>query len=246
MRPGLIQLIRKETTDPAGFGIAYQSTNDLNDGNSVWDLLHREEKRHYDQLKYDRQKQAYLLGRAAAKRAIRALAPQIVSSDILIDSGVFGFPVVRYRSLENVQVSISHTDQVGLALAYPESHPLGVDTERVDRDRIASVEGELDHREHLLLGDLTLPHPVGLTLLWTIKESLSKVLRTGLTLDMKLAAVKSLVRVDNVWIGHFRNFGQYKSLSVVTSTQVCSIVLPDKTSTDLTPLIDSWKSYLKQ
>lgn len=239
---GSIYLIRQTTTEAASFGIARWQANSSYGEESVWELLHPEEKRHYHQLKYDRQKRAYLLGRVAAKRAIRALAPRVASSDIFIDAGVFGFPVVRSRSLENVQVSISHTDEVGLALAYPEAHPLGIDTERIDAERSASVESVLDEQEHLLLRGLPLPHPVGLTLLWTAKESLTKVLRTGLTLDLKLAAVKSLVRTDHVWVSHFGNFGQYKSLSLITSDRVCSVVLPEKTSIDLAPLLAGWEA----
>ncbi len=235
---GRVHLIRQTTTNVAGFGLARRSASAPCGEESVWELLHPEEKHHYHQLKFDRQKRAYLLGRVAAKRAIRALAPQVASPDIFIDAGVFGFPVVRSRFLENVQVSISHTDEIGLALAYPEAHPLAIDTERVDAERITSVASALDEQEHRLLRSLPLPYPVGLTLLWTAKESLTKVLRTGLTLDLKLAMVESLVREDNVWVGRFGNFGQYKSLSLITSDRVCSMVLPEKTSVDLAPLLE--------
>ena len=234
---GRINLIRQTTTDVAGFGLAHRPDGAPCAEKSVWELLHLGEKRHYQQLTFIRQKRAYLLGRVAAKRAIQALAPQVAPSDIFIDAGVFGFPVVRSRFLENMQVSISHTDEFGLALAYPEAHPLGIDTERVDTERVASVASTLDEQEELLLRGLLLPRPVSLTLLWTAKESLTKVLRTGLTLDLKLAAVKSLAKADNVWVGHFGNFGQYKSLSLLFSNRVCSVVLPEKTSVDLAPLL---------
>ena len=236
---GRIHLVRETTTHVAGFGLACRPANaSHNNKESFWELLHPEERRRYHQLRFDRQKQAYLLGRVAAKRAIRVLAPQVAPSDIFIDAGVFGFPVVRSRFLENMQVSISHTDEIGLALAYPEAHPLGIDTERVDAERIASVESALDEQEHRLLRSLPLLYSVGQVLLWTAKESLTKVLRTGLTLDLKLAAVKSLSRTDNVWVGRFGNFGQYKSLSLIASDRVCSVVLPEKTNVDLSPLLE--------
>lgn len=204
-------------------------------------LLHPDEKGYYDTLKFDNRKSSYLLGRIASKAAISELIEEEEGmKSISIGFGVFNFPVVQRSVGRNIQVCISHCDNFGVALAFPEEHPLGVDIEKPDPHKIDTMKSVVCAEELELISNCNLPMSIGCTLIWTVKESLSKIFRTGLTMDVKISEIKSLNKTDSVYISTFRHFAQYKAISRCGGDYICSIVLPKNT----TPALDQfWNSF---
>lgn len=200
-------------------------------------VLHSTEKAHYESLKFERRKQSYLLGRIAAKTAVSALLEISNPASFSIGFGIFHFPVVKGLN-ENTQVSISHCDDIGIALAFPEEHPLGLDIEKINDQRLEAIKSQLADEEKLLLEGYALPPITGFTLAWTIKEALSKVLRTGLTADFKILEISSIKGSAQEYTSTFRYYDQYKALSWHSDDYACSVILPRKTSTDLAPFFD--------
>ncbi len=239
MTQGIFDLARNEISHLAAFGLAYPTEDkEL----AVAELLHPNEVAYSQKAP---NAQAYRQGRIAAKRALSCLVPTVAASEMFIDRGVFGFPVVKNPRVANLQVSISHCEATALALAYPEAHPLGVDIERIRPDRVVASESLLTSSEYQLLNSLPVTRIVGLTLLWTIKEALSKVLKCGLTVDWSLLSPQHLEKSDYAWKGSFTSFGQYQSLSWIAEDWVCSVVLPSRTSANLTDLVSAF-SYVCQ
>ena len=48
---------------------------------------------------------------------------------------------------------------------------------------------------------------------WTLKEALSKILRTGMTTPFDIFSIKELKQEKLGWISSFQNFAQYQGLS---------------------------------
>lgn len=192
-------------------------------------LLHPIEREYYDQLKFDRRKTSYLLGRIAAKKAVSCLAG-IDTTSFYIGFGVFEFPVVKSAAAHNLQVTLSHCDDIGIALAFPEEHPLGLDIEGINNDRIDTLKSQMTAGETGLIQTLDLPAPAGYTLAWTAKEALSKIFRTGLMMDFNLLEIKSTERTGTIYTSTFRHCHQYKALSCPAGNYVCTLVLPAKTN----------------
>ena len=220
-----IALHRKEITYHAGYGLVC--------GGPLLSLrkeavLHPEEIAYFNDLKYDRRKHSYLLGRASAKIALSSLSKQPLNS-ILIDKGVFDFPIVRSVAYQNTQVSISHCDDIGVALAFPEHHPMAVDIERIKTDTGGAIRQQLTPHEIALAANCSLATAQGHTLLWTVKESLSKVLRTGLMIDPKALQIEASIKDGLVWRSTFTHCGQYRAVSQIYENYVMSIVLPERT-----------------
>jgi 4'-phosphopantetheinyl transferase EntD len=137
-------------------------------------------------------------------------------------------------------VSISHCDNFGVALAFPEEHPLGVDIEKSDMRRTDTMCSLVCAEEAALISNCNLSMSIGCTVIWTIKESLSKIFRTGLTMDVKISEINSLKKVDSIYISTFRHFAQYKAISGCAGDYICSIVMPKNT----TPALDHfWDSF---
>lgn len=227
---GKFTLKRESSTHAAAFCILHATTGQLT---QHLHLLHPEERSYYETLKFDKRRESYLLGRISAKKAIGALSLFEDLGKIAIEAGIFQFPVVKYAITRNLQVSITHCEGLGIALSYPEVHPLGVDLERTDKANTEAIKEQLTIAELALIKTVPLPEDIACTMIWTMKEALSKVLRTGLTMDLKLLEVQSLVKEGDVYTGHFRHLIQYKAISCYAGAYVCSIVVPGKTTPDL-------------
>ncbi len=205
-------------------------------------LLHPEERSYYNTLRFDKRRESYLLGRISAKKAIGALSAFEDLPKIAIEAGIFQFPVVKYSITRNLQVSITHCDGLGIALCHPEVHPLGVDVERTDKENSAAIEEQLTTDELALTLTVPLPQAVACTTIWTMKEALSKILRTGLTMDLKLLEIQSLVKEGDLYTSQFKHLIQYKAISCCAGNYVCSVVVPGKTTPDLEQF---WQFFLE-
>ena len=231
LNQGILLLNYERKDFIAGFSL-YSSPDQVSD--QFFHLLHPSELSHYNSLKFEKRQQSYISGRIAAKKAISGLLPAVSLSSFSIDEGVFKFPVVK--NLPNVQVSISHSGNITIALAYPEEHPMGIDIEKLDDQKLDSMRSQICDSELGLTNQLNLSPSTSCTMLWTIKETLSKVLKTGLTVNFKLLKIKSLQRQGSHYIATFTDFHQYKTISYCTRDYVCTIVLPIHTVVDLSQI----------
>ena len=219
-------LKREEANFKAAFCVINEELPELLKQTSI---LHPEEKTYYESLKYDRRRKSYLLGRIAAKQAVFKLLNNEPMDSFSVAFGVFYFPVVKYIQNQNIQVSITHCNNIGVALAYPEEHPLGIDVEKIDQENTETMKSLIMVKEYNLISSCALELSIGSTLIWTIKEALSKVLKTGLTLDFKILEIESIEKVGECYISSFMHFSQYKAVSKQIGTHICTVVLPKNT-----------------
>jgi phosphopantetheinyl transferase len=192
-------------------------------------LLHPQERKYYDSLKFEKRRKSYFIGRFAAKHAVSSLAGERDFQAILIRQGIFSQPIVTYIHEQNLQVSISHCEDLGAALAFPEAHPLGIDIEKIDTDRCSVLESQMTRSEKEQIKDILCSYDRMLTVLWTVKEALSKILRTGLTTPFHIFEVDRIEAKTDHLVAFFKNFEQYKAVSFDVGFSVCSIVYPKKT-----------------
>ncbi|NSL86220.1 4'-phosphopantetheinyl transferase superfamily protein [Chitinophaga sp. Mgbs1] len=246
MYTGKILLKRETKNYDAGYCILHSGMPEIL---TEVPLLHPEEKAYFDTLQFDRRKESYLQGRIAAKKAVKALLPHIPLPDILISQGIFQFPVVKIPAAHNIQVSISHCDDIGIGIAFPEEHPLGIDIEQIDDNKTAAIKGQVSDKELLLLPGCGLTLTSGCALLWTVKEALSKIFRTGLMMNFHSLEIQTLTREGALYVSTFSNFAQYRAVTCLTATHACSLVLPRKTTVELNTFLEAltgrpWNNYV--
>lgn len=192
-------------------------------------MLHPSELGRYDEMQYEMRKKSYLLGRVAAKQALGALLKEKDLSRFNIRNGIFNHPVVSCIGTENVQVSISHSNNIGAALAFSESHPMAIDLEKICADVSEVIQTQLTVREKEQVIPSTCPQELSSTILWTVKEALSKTLKAGLTIPMHVLEVECVEKKGAAYISYFRQFGQYKAISIPSESYVCTLICPRKT-----------------
>ena len=238
----MIKLIRKEKNYIASFSILKSNLNDLI---SEIELLHNNEKKIFNSFIFDKRKHSYLLGRISAKKAIKQLVSEEIISSFHIDSGIFSFPVVKSLKNHNINVSITHCDDIGISIAFPEEHPMGIDLERIDESRIESIRIYITQEESDLLNENKISEKIGYTLIWTIKEALSKILKTGLTLNFETLQINTIKESNSIFVSTFKNLIQYKAISYHFGNYMCSILIPNSTEADLTDFWSNFESTLK-
>lgn len=229
---GTIKLVRENSVHTAGYTIIKQ---DLIDLYGYLKVLHSDEITYLNSLKFDRRKSSYLLGRISAKNALSKIIPtKAAMNSFKVGFGVFQFPVIEHLPCSGFQVSITHCDTIGISMAYPEAHPMGVDIEKINPEKVGSMINMFTKEEITLTNSFLNDKASGHTLLWTVKESLSKILKTGMMIDFKYLELDSLDYKNGLYIANFKNFPQYKSLSIVLNSYIVSITCPKRTNIDLT------------
>lgn len=171
----------------------------------------------------------YLRGRYAAKRAIGMLRPDAVPCTQQIGAGVFGQPVLLPPNPAGLQLSISHSGAVGIALAVGAGHPMALDIEQFQDERTSVIESVLTPDELALAASIDQPRVQTLTLMWCMKEALSKVLKCGLTTPFHVLELSAIEADAAQLSGVFRHFSQYQAIAFVLGDYGCAIALPLKT-----------------
>jgi 4'-phosphopantetheinyl transferase len=208
----------------------------FNDPANTWmqpatELLGKTETAYFSTLRFPRRQATYLLGRYAAKMALSAVLSEPDLTAIEIDHGVFEQPVVRCDRNGGWDVTISHTEDVAVALAYPAGHPMGIDLERIDLGKQDTIESQLSEREIGWLNRLSVERLQFACALWAAKESLSKVLRTGLMANIRVYDLAEFNLIESrVWEGSFENFAQYKARVWIGANRVLAITLPKRST----------------
>ncbi|MGB3464994.1 MAG: 4'-phosphopantetheinyl transferase superfamily protein [Cyclobacteriaceae bacterium] len=230
---------RKEGTFAIGLGAVRGNILSLTE---ELDKLHVNERNRFEEFKFDKRKHSYLLGRLASKYAISNLITDQGLHTISVTEGIFQFPVVEFLTSSHLQLSISHCDDIGLALAYPEAHPVGIDIEEINEKSTDALGSIVNDAEVSLLQHLPLSNVEGMSLIWTAKEALSKIFRTGMMLSFSTLELSTIKSADEYLISEFKHAGQYKAYSFIYTGYAISIVIPGRSETDIGLLIRSLKN----
>ncbi len=187
------------------------------------------ETAYFSTLRSERRQKSYLLGRYAAKLALREPLSEPNPKGVEILKGVFEQPIVHSGGKGGWGVTISHSESLAVCLAFPAGHPFGVDVERIDQARQETIRSQLSPQEIAWVDSAPTDGQRVATALWASKEALSKVLTTGLMTPLHIYNLSEFSRIDSgIWEGWFQNFGQYKVRVWAGASYVLSIAMPKR------------------
>ncbi len=164
--------------------------------------------------KNPRAQRSWLLGRIAAKDAVRRWLWDRGDSprfpiEIRVQSEDSGRPRVSGPFSQDLRISIAHSDAIGVAMV-TEGRDVGVDVERIAPRDPALIGSAFTEAELALLPGAE--RDEWLTRLWVAKESVGKLRGTGLAgkpRSLKLSGIDGeRLRVDGVWVST-RRAGEY-------------------------------------
>jgi phosphopantetheinyl transferase len=189
-------------------------------------ILHPDELRQYQAYKGNTRRFTYLAGRLCAKKALAQLLNVPQMPQIHIDTGIFNQPIVKGLPQPNWRVSISHDTSAAIAVAFSEAHPVSVDIESLLTKREDWEEDAFTAHEQTLFAALGTDLNTLRLVCWTTKESLSKVLQTGLMLDLNVLSVDTIRQTNQYYWVTFRHFFQYQAAVFIYKSWVISILFP--------------------
>lgn len=229
-----VVLTRPDRVSYSSLVLADLSFQDLLDKEKQAPFLHAEEQIYLAGLPTPARQWSYLLGRYAAKTALihylDTYKQHPKAHQICVEAGVFSQPIVRNAALPGLQVSLAHADNLAVALAFDESQPMGIDVEKVDTSNARLVSEILTDQEKLLvISKWPFLQDLAHAWIWTAKEALSKVLKTGLTVSLSLYEVEDITLQNGLIVATYKHFLQYKSISFFWQASFVSIALPRET-----------------
>lgn len=199
------------------------------------DFLHPRERVQLSAQPLPKGREDFLRSRYVVKRALAAYGHPEAPEEVYVGHGIFGQPLLKARYTDPPGLSLSHSHASAACLVFPEEHPMGIDLEKPTLAVREHTESEVTGWERKLHRRAWEAEHTFYTRLWTIKEGLSKVLKTGLTASMHLFEVETLAYAAGHTTACYKHFGQYKALSFLLNGTMCSIVLP-RESTLVFPL----------
>lgn len=191
--------------------------------------LHGDELKHYNALEAEAHQRSYLRGRYISKEVLAAYFEEQDYTRFNIINGVFNHPIVEYVQGHNrTGVSITHNEVYGVSIAFSEELPMSVDIERCNLSQKEIIKSQLSPDERELAANMSWQSTVAYTVLWTVKEAISKVIKTGLTIPLEVLKISEFEEFENHIVCRFANFPQYQTVSFrVKRDHVCSIAMPE-------------------
>jgi phosphopantetheinyl transferase len=162
----------------------------------------------WSRLASNRRRTEWLMGRMAAKDAVRMYALRhrglaLSPGDIGVAADAHGRPVPGGATLERLglqlSLSLAHTDGIAVAAVCEPGRGVGIDVERLSRRRGAIEEAAFSAGERALLGPTGTGRDERVLRLWCAKEAVGKALGRGLMgSPLNLEARSSDANLDTV------------------------------------------------
>lgn len=198
-------------------------------------LLSSRERSIFASLRNPRRRKEWLLGRAAAKEAIRRMCDGINAApfacEIEIEQSDNGRPVASERTLAKLgwfpAISISHKDGTAVALAARAASTVGIDFELITEresgfEKLAFTEKE----QEALLKVPPAVRPAAMAKFWCAKEAVGKALGIGMSNNPKsLEIYKPETSADQLVVMRAENANQpgYLVHCLVSSGHVVAV-----------------------
>ena len=194
--------------------------------------LSHAEQRQMDSFATFKRKITYLTGRICAKEALgHYCGNQHHYVEFKIEKGVFDYPVVvSPERCPNLQVSISHCQDLSAAITFHESHPAGIDIEKINPKIMNLREELITGSERNMVAGLDGESAVFYTAIWAAKEALSKILKTGLLIPFWLLEIETIISQPYGLELRYKNFGQYKCMILLLGNRVLAVTIPKQTA----------------
>lgn len=217
------------------------------------DYLSNTEKETYNRFLCNSRKREYLFSRHLAKSLLFSYNINHSAEQIKIHNGILGQPFLDCP-MKNHGITISHCSDMITVVVFPEFYQIGVDIEKIS-DSMISVKKNImtKHEEKIVYEKLDQGTKLyffdviqyilsiftdsydevdaelqKITIVWTAKESLSKVLKCGLSTPLEVFEIKSIACDGKIFVCSFLNFPQYTSVSIRLKGYIFSICYPSQ------------------
>lgn len=193
-------------------------------------LLHVEEAKMLEDMKFPARQTSFLLGRKLAKGALRAYLREEDTKQILVVPGVFHQPLVQYMGSFPCGISITHANGVGAAVVFPHQTPLAVDLEKVADRGQSTLEFMSSEAERARVYAMVKTKAEAFVAIWTAKEALSKLLSCGLKASFEIFEIQAAHQIEDRLTFEFTHFPHVRAECWFFSGYCLSLIFPKELS----------------
>lgn len=190
-----------------------------------------------------KRRREFIAGRIVSKLALQQLLPKYGYLQWQISRGVFTQPIVEGPGA--LGICITHTAEIVVAIAYPLAHQIGIDIESIPPEIATSIIFEHCSKSEIEQAILSMESESRAALkLWTCKESLSKILGTGLMTPFHFYELNDFKYSSPVHNSKFVHFPQYQSNSWFGKQHCLSISFPANSAFQCSDEAwEDWRSF---
>lgn len=193
--------------------------------NKEMNFLNNSEYKIFEEFKFEQKRKSFLQSRYLAKNVLSKYLEEADLTKIMITHGIFGHPLVNYLTKKMPILSISHTRTHTACIVSSAKYPTAIDIEKVTKNSKEDILSQTTLHERKIIG-----HQEGenrfYTRIWTIKEALSKVLKTGIMTPFNIYEINDIIYSKNYTVSRFSNFSQYQAISFQYEKNIISFILP--------------------
>ncbi len=193
------------------------------------DYLNASELEIFENLKFKKKRKSFLQSRHLSKNILSRYLLETDLTKLIINHGVFTQPIVNYVTNLMPTISISHTNTHTACIASSSKYPTAIDIETISADSKKNILSQTTNHERKNIKHEE-DENTFYTRIWTIKEALSKVLKTGITTPFSIYEINNIIYTKNYTIGRFSNFSQYLAISYHFEKHILSFVIPSSTN----------------
>lgn len=221
----MMRIVYKDSKSGCKISICIIEYKNLN-AEKVIAFLGNYELEYLIKLKYEKIKKQFIWGRVVAKYAIEGIDNNIVFNEINILKGSINEPVIKELKYKDLGVSISHSKDVIIAVAYQTESSCGIDIEYISESSKKCANKLVKDEEVKLLGEIIEDQSLIGICLWTIKEAMAKSVLKGLSLPLSSYQINKFYKYNDVYYGYYCNFKNYCCLCKKYKDYFIAIAIP--------------------
>ncbi|MBX9702715.1 MAG: 4'-phosphopantetheinyl transferase superfamily protein [Alphaproteobacteria bacterium] len=192
--------------------------------------LHSFELLQYESITNNRRKHDYLLRNYCAKRVVLSCLkkPLTHAKHINIDKDMNKSAILAKDRLyySHLQISVTHSETLGFAVAFEGLYPLGIDVERINMQKAENIESLLVDDEKKIIQTILDKKEIRTTVLWTAKESLCKALGGGLAVFSEITQIIGVFPTQSYTEILFKHFPGFRAYSFLFEDYIITITFP--------------------
>ncbi|MBR1734300.1 MAG: 4'-phosphopantetheinyl transferase superfamily protein [Alphaproteobacteria bacterium] len=165
-----------------------------------------------NRFKSEKRRKHYAMGRIAAKIALMQIKGDINPTTINIINATKGYPL--FENELDYAVTISHSKNYAGALVFSKKRKIGMDLEYIDSTKICALKRTILPQEKIE------ENIIPLTVVWCMKESLSKALLCGLYDSLDTFCIKDFICDNNfTYQAKYKYYPQYMGIAKIIDPQ---------------------------
>ncbi|MDR2782184.1 MAG: 4'-phosphopantetheinyl transferase superfamily protein [Holosporaceae bacterium] len=186
---------------------------------NFYELLSIDELDKLSSIKLEKIRKQYCLGRILTKKALSSFVGDFAFNNVSVLNEESGCPIIK---CSDYATSITHTNETVASLVFKRKFSFGIDIESL-REKARNALRSIIVDEESIPDDLE-----NITIAWTLKESLSKALKTGFRLPFSELELSFFSQKENVFTCSYKKHPEFSGIAIFHNNKSFALTYPSE------------------